>query len=309
MGKCPNISCGYDKITLRKHSGKGGSELKKIIKTFVLVLILYLMHGLTVCAEEIVPNITVITEEIKAPGEVQIEIILSEKTQLHAVNMVFKNKENSDKSLYYWLGKDELQYIEEENKNICTISLASNVVAGTYLLEEIELVDQTEQSIKYLPDEITSVEMVIVSGCEDTDIVVPLLTGISVDQKVEAGEYLKAYIKVADDSGLKSADLVYFDKNTETYLFLYPEERLLDDEKEIYTFVYKIPKYQEAVKYEFDAICLTDNSAYENSVTYWRDGENLINTEGLKISAEGCRFLSVYYENSENAASVLQMNL
>lgn len=301
--------------------------MKKRFISFLLFFILYITTTVSVRASEVtevqspvIENISVMTENIEAPGTVEMEFRLSGGEKLEAVNLVFRLRGDADKTLYYWQGQDNLQYYEDDGKNICTFNLAENVVAGKYELAELEVIVQGEQSAKYVQceagmknwdneHEVPNVEMIVVSGCQDTDFSVPVLVEISADQKIEAGKIFSASVKVTDDSGLKSADFVYYNDNSETYLFLYPLEMSWNAAEESYIFTYKIPNYQEAGTYTLDSVCLTDDSLHANSVSYWRVGSNLVNLDEQIVPASGCRYLTIHYENSENEASILNQDL
>ena len=299
--------------------------MKRIIRICMFFFALFIVNVKFVYASEtmdttpVIQSISVMTEKIEAPGEVQIAIGLAQKKSLQAVNMVFRMQENG-KTLYYWLGQEDIHYSESNNINICTISLAETVVEGSYQLTEIELIDQEEQSAVYVVSEeglknwtneceIQKVELLVSCGCKDRDFQAPELNEISADQMVEAGSFLNVNIKVYDESGLKSAKVVYYHGKTETYLYLEPVEKVYNAEKNIYTFTYKIPKYQDAGSYEFDSVCLTDNSAHENSITYWRSGSLLTNLDNQSLSVSECRYLQIDFDNSGNAASILKQNL
>ena len=301
--------------------------LKKIGSIFLFTLIFCIISGFPVHASEateilepMIDSISIITENIQAPGNVEMEIVLSENRCLNAVNLVFRKDGDFEKVLYYWLEDENISYSEADGKNRCTLNLAENVPAGNYQLVEIELIDSEERCAKYVSYEaglknwnneceIAPVELEVISGCQDTDFQVPELLSISVDAEVEAGSNIKANIKVQDDSGIKSAEIVYYDANTGTYLFLNPIDKSWNSQTETYIFTYKIPKYQDAGTYTFDSLCLIDNSAYENNITYWRKDSLLTNLDNQTVSASECRRLKIYFENSENVALILYENL
>jgi len=128
--------------------------MKKIL-TFLLFAVLYIGNVLTASATElestvqqapVIQNISVLTKEIKAPGEVEVQIELdAERNQeLSYVRLVFYGENNPDKMLYYWLSQESV--IQTEDKYICRINLGDNIPADTYILNEIELYDSGDNT-------------------------------------------------------------------------------------------------------------------------------------------------------------------
>jgi len=278
--------------------------MKKIL-TFLLFAVLYIGNVLTASATElestvqqapVIQNISVLTKEIKAPGEVEVQIELdAERNQeLSYVRLVFYGENNPDKMLYYWLSQESV--IQTEDKYICRINLGDNIPADTYILNEIELYDSGDNTRTYVWNEeeeelidwaegykTGSVKLVVIEGNKDTDHEAPVLHELSFGTVVSAGDELEVSVRATDLSGIRNASIVFYNHNIEQYLYL-NECQTTDMENGTYKFTFKIHKYQYADTYELESITLTDGSAYANSTKYWLDGTYLKNEDGRKVS-------------------------
>lgn len=254
----------------------------------------------------IIQNISSLKENVAAPGEAEVLVELSAagSTELAQVRMVLCAENHEDKTLYYWLGQDQL--VGEDGRYKCVINLGDNVAADTWHLTEIELFDTADNTRTYVWDrasdrlidwaggyEAESVEIVVMEGCADTDFDVPVLQGLSFDEIAEAGGMLEVTVTASDVSGIEKATIAFYNNYLEQYLYLSSRETIdLGNKK--YKFKFKIHKYQYADIYELDSIILTDGSAYANSINYWVDGAYLKNVDGGKISfSTSKRYLTI----------------
>lgn len=245
-------------------------------------------------AAPVMGNISVVTENVKAPGEAEFRIQLTEEgsVDLSRLSLVFRGENNTEEFLYYWLDEDDIVRTETAGEYSGTIELAENVAADTYILNEIIFYDQAGQNRSYalnadtglLTDwaggyEAETLKLLVVEGCTDTDYDVPILQGLSFVQSVYTGETLEVTVTATDASGIRDASIVFYNSYMEQYLYLNSVETTVLDEGK-YKFSFKIHRYQYPDIYEFDSITLTDDSMHRNSVSYWLEDSSLKNVDG-----------------------------
>jgi len=200
--------------------------MKKKFLIFLLLAYLCIGNILIVSASEVdepgegtdvsviapvIRSISILKENVVAPGEAEIQIELSEEgsVELSGVRMVLHAENHTDKSLYYWFHQEQIA--GEDGRYKCVIELGENVVADTYHLTEIELYDADDNTRTYVWDstsdklidwaggyETNSMEIAVVEGCTDTDFNVPVLKGLSFDASVVTGEMLEITVTATD---------------------------------------------------------------------------------------------------------------
>ncbi len=285
--------------------------MRKYILAIVFFVYIFAAAVLTASASEstgilAVKNMFVLSEEIKAPGNVQFYIQLEGNEELHGVRLVFAKEEEPKRYLNYWLEKEAIQSTENAGTYRCQIELQETVIAGNYILKELELCGADDQRRNYayyeetglLKDwtgglEIPAMEMVVTEGCKDTDFQTPILKDVFFEETVYAGEDLEITVEAEDASGVVEASVVFYNNSIEDYYFWnsYKTENLGNGK---YKFFFKIHRYQYADTYEMDAITLVDGSMYKNSVSYWVDGAYLKNVDGGRVPFSGAKkFVSV----------------
>lgn len=295
----------------------GGECMDKKVLAFFMLIVFWVSNYFPIFAAETestvdlaptVENIFVITENIKASEKVELEIEVSEDTKqkLSMVRLVFRGETNKDQFLYYWIEQNDIENTDSPYRYRAEFTLSENVPADTYELNEIELYDDMDRTRNYAIDsetgklkdwvggcELAPVKITVSEGCTDEDMDAPLLTGLSFTQSVDTGDRLEVTVSVTDISKIKEASIVFYNNELEQYLHLYSCQVVSVGEGK-YRFSFNIHKYQYAGTYQLDCITLTDDSAYQNSTSYWVEGNYLKNAEGRTVKlASAYKYLTI----------------
>ncbi|MCI9615868.1 MAG: hypothetical protein HFG93_12065 [Dorea sp.] len=238
-----------------------------------------------------IEDISVMTKDVKAPGEVKLAIKIRDEGFAKAESIRYRFADIKNSKNTFGVGKaegnKEIKYSEADHAYICTIQIPAAIIKGTYELQYIYLYDVAENSRDYSMKEgkltdtegnecPTCVIEVTESDTDDDDFDGPVLTAFELlneQETVSAGSKIQLRMKAEDASGISKVGLHYC-KVAPTGALIYTSALYMEESEfvlgaegySLYNF--SVDKYCKTGQYQLSSVTIYDDSVRKNTTGF-----------------------------------------